>query len=247
MNGPQLADWRARKAPLTLSPAEFNRFTHELYAAAEADGLDGRLDIRLKGSSARFWSNPTKSMPRNAAQAAEIYEAENNQWPSKAWCRTVAKRFAQWLGPDRVGDKDAVPRYRPLNALPVLGISDDKSDIDLQISSDQAAQKASAVCAADEVSPCKAEPYGFFHKASSRKALPAITAVMKRWADTYGIDFTFAVFDNSGPDNYLSAFRPTDWIVAPPCGHTSLVNTAPNTPLDWQAPGLQACPLADAK
>ena len=246
MNGAQLANWRTRRAPLTLSPPEFNQFVQELYAAADADGLSGRLDIRLKGSSAGFWSNPMKAMPRNAEQAAEIFEAKTKQWPSKAWCQNVAKRFAQWLGPDRVGDKDAVPTYRPFNALSVLDISDDKSDVDVQISSDQAAEKIAAVCAADAVSPCKAEAYGFFRKTPTFKALPAITAMMDRWANAFTLDFTFAVFPSSGPDNYLSSFKTTDWVIAPPCRYTTLNNTAPKTPLDWQAPGLQACPLTNA-
>lgn len=245
MTAPQLANWRARKAPLTLSPTEFNEFTHELYAAAAADGLDGRLDIRLKGSSAGLWSNPMKAMPRNAEQAAEIYQAKEKKWPTKAWCQRVAKRFAEWLGPDRVGDKDAVPTYRPFNALSVLGVSDDKSDVDVQISSNQAAEKITAVCTADGITPCKAASYGFFRKTPTFKALPSIAALMNRWADTHQLDFTFAVFPGSGPDNYLSSFRPTDWIVSEPCTHTALNNTAPATPLDWQNPGLQSCPLAN--
>lgn len=243
MTGAQLANWRSRRAPLTLSPAEFNTFVHEFYAAAAADGLDGKLDIRLKGSSAGFWSNPMKAMPRDAEEAAELYQSKKKAWPSKAWCANVAKRFAQWLGPDRVGDKDAVPTYRPFNALFTLGILDDKSDVDVQVSSDQAAAKIDAVCAADNISPCQDKAYGFYRKTPTFKALPAMTAMMDRWAQAFALDFTYAVFPSRGPDNYLSSFRPTDWILSTPCTYLALNDTAPKTPLSWQAPGLQTCPL----
>lgn len=245
LNGTQLANWRARTAPLTLTPGQFNTFTHELFEAAAADGLDGRLDIRLKGSSAGFWSNPMKAMPADAEQAADLYFSKKKAWPDKAWCARVAKRFAEWLGPDRVGDEDAVPTYRPFNALHTLGILDDKSDVDVQISSDQAAAKITAVCTATGTSPCKSDTYGFFRKTPAAQALPAITAMLGRWEDVFKLDFTYAVFPGSGPDNYLSSFRATDWIIAPPCTHTTLTDTAPDTPLDWQNPGLQTCPLVD--
>lgn len=243
MSGAQLANWRSRRAPLTLSPAEFSTFVHELYAAAAADGLDGSLDLRLKGSSAGFWSNPMKAMPGDAEEAAELYQSKTKAWPTKAWCARVAKRFAQWLGPDRVGDKDAVPTYRPFNALFTLGILDEKSDVDVQLSSNQAAAKIDAVCAADGISPCQDKAYGFYRKTPTFKALPAITAVMDRWAEAFQLDFTYAVFPSGGPDNFLSSFRPTDWVLSTPCTYLSLNNTAPRTPLDWQAPGLQTCPL----
>lgn len=57
-------DWADRTAPLGQTPAQFREFTRTLFAALHADGLDpAAVDVRLQGSSARFFSGAHKSLP----------------------------------------------------------------------------------------------------------------------------------------------------------------------------------------
>ena len=60
----QVVDWADRTAPLGQTPAQFREFTRTLFAALHADGLDpAAVDVRLQGSSARFFSGAHKSLP----------------------------------------------------------------------------------------------------------------------------------------------------------------------------------------
>ena len=243
MTAAQIANWRSRQAPMSLSPAQYISFIREFYAAADADGLDGRLDIRLKGSAGGFWSNPTKAMPSNAAQAAAIYFNETDAWPTKAWCRQMAQKFAEWLGPDRVGKGSSVPAYRPFNSLYVMGISKDMSDIDVALSSAQAGEKITEQCTAQQVTACQSSSYGFFSRKPTAAALPNVTAMMARWSTAFGFDFTFSVFPAGGPNNYMAHYQPTDWAMQQPCTYPSLLNTAPDLPIGEQSRGPNSCPL----
>ena len=213
----QLANWRNRTAPLTMTAAEYGEFSKEIYAAMAADGLDGRVDVRMSGSGAKFWSNPTKAMPYDAETAAAVYTSYAGKWPSSRWCRVIAKRFAEWLGPKNVGNPSAVPRFRPFNSLRVMGITPEPSDVDLTIASDQLARNSAVKCIELALPYCQHPRYDFYNRLAVPAAMPRTEAVMKAWTDRKQIPFTFAGFDLAGPPNAISHYRATDWAVMTPC------------------------------
>jgi hypothetical protein len=209
----QVSDWRRRAAPLTMTPAEYRAFSRDLYHAAFEDGLTGRLDARMKGSGTTFFSSRFKSFPDNAAEAAEAYaKAHKGQWPKRGWCSEVADKLQRWIGdtPDRQH-----PKKRPFDSMFRLGIEDEPSDIDVQLSSDEAVAKTQAECVVLAVKACEREPYGFFDKKAAHEALPHLAAFEKLWSGRLHREVAIAVFPLSGPPNEESGFKMTDWVIGP--------------------------------
>jgi hypothetical protein len=60
----QVEAWAGRQAPLGMTPTEFRDFSNSLYDALAREGFNVEdLDLRLQGSSARFFSGEHKSLP----------------------------------------------------------------------------------------------------------------------------------------------------------------------------------------
>jgi hypothetical protein len=214
-----ITEWRARTSPFILSDSQWNEFVNDLYSALKRDGFDQPVDIRLNGSTARLFSNPTKDVPKTARDAITWYESEQNIELTQDDARDIITRYDQWLGPESKRQTTDIPRYRFVDLMHRLGLGD-RSDIDLQISSDTIARRVIEVAAQDGISPenTKRQPYGFYDKQLVAKALPNTTSIMQKWSDNPdpGIDFTFALFDSIGPLNSIAHFRNNDWLVGSP-------------------------------
>jgi len=112
--------WASREAPPGISRTEFREFSYSLYEAMSREGFGPKdLDVRLQGSSARFFSGEHKSLPTTA----EI--ATDNQ---------ALDRMRTWFG-----DDPNHPLRRPFDSMHLLGLEDEPSDYDIQLSSDSMA------------------------------------------------------------------------------------------------------------
>lgn len=121
----QVEAWANREAPLGMTPTEFREFSKSLYDALAREGLaPADLDLRLQGSSARFFSGEHKSLP---------LESELLDNPE------ALAQMDIWFGEDQNR-----PLRRPFDSMHRLGLEDEPSDYDIQISSDSMVEHAVA-------------------------------------------------------------------------------------------------------
>jgi hypothetical protein len=214
-----ITDWRERNSPFLLSNSQWDSFTKDLYSALNSDGFTAPHDIRLNGSAARLFSNPTKTVPSTARDAIVLYENETKTEVSQEKARDILINYDHWLGAESQRESDDIPRYRTVDLMAKLGIGD-RSDIDLQITSDTIARKVVEVAAQEGISSDKIKHpvYGFYNKELVAESLPNTSEAMKKWSSKadIGIDFTFALFDGIGPLNSIAHFRNSDWMVGMP-------------------------------
>jgi len=214
-----ITDWRQRNSPFLLSNSQWDSFTHDLYSALNSDGFTAPHDIRLNGSTARLFSSPTKPIPSTARDAIVLYENETKTEISQEKAKDILINYDRWLGAESQRESDDIPRYRTVDLMANLGIGD-RSDIDLQITSDTIAKKVAEVAAREGISSdkIKHKTFGFYDKKLVAESLPNTSAVMKKWSSDadIGIDFTFVLFDGVGPMNSIAHFRNSDWMVGMP-------------------------------
>lgn len=214
-----LADMLARVRPLGMSARDFTWVVDELEYALERDGITD-ADVRLQGSSANLWSGWHKQMPFDREQVLEILSR-------------FAQSTAETLTIDRCLDvldqqwpaSRARPTRRPFDSLYRAQIEPQRSDYDIQISSDQMIEAIRRDVARRGVEVTKIqvenETYRFVEK---RYAVPALRYV-GAWADraTEMVErpVSWAVFPSAGPsrdesnERLSSHFKASDWIVIP--------------------------------
>lgn len=193
--------WSRREAPLGMTPRKYQEFKESLYAALEADGISpDEVDIRLQGSSARFFSGFHKRLATE--DDSEVQENETAQQGLRDWFDGDTER----------------PYRRPFDAHRRLGLTKKKSDFDIQISSDVMVRKCQErwdpkVFGGSFISP----RYEFVNKNCVRVAFPALFKWSNDQAGKVGRKVAPALFASSGPPDKSPAisshFRSTDWIV----------------------------------
>ncbi|MCG5442418.1 hypothetical protein NIE79_006668 [Micromonospora sp. NIE79] len=190
--------WADRSAPLGVTRAQFVQMTAELFDALREDGLDlSTVDIRLQGSSARFFSGPHKQMPT---------ESELVDNPE------VLARLQGW------SQGAPLPLRRPFDSMYRLGL-EEPSDYDFQISSDEMVERARLHGAATYPGLRVVNArYGFVTKKVARECFPHLFDWAERHARDLGRDVVPAIFPGSGPPDRTetgvsSHFQDSDWIV----------------------------------
>lgn len=215
-----IMNWRSRLSPLSLSNKQWSNFTRKLFNNLEKDGFGEIYDIRLNGSLARMFSNPTKPSLATAQEAIDWYEEEYDSKPSNQKCQDIADNFNKWLGPVEQRQNSDVPRWRFVDLFYNLGLASERSDIDIQISSDFLGDAITNACSENGINgqDCK-HRFGFYDREMTEKILPHTAKLMNKWTnkDGIGIDFTFVVFDSEGPQNSIAHFRDDDWLIGRPC------------------------------
>jgi hypothetical protein len=198
----QVEHWANREAPLGMTPTEFKEFSGSLFEALERDGLSAKdLDLRLQGSSARFFSGEHKSLP---------LESEVHDNPA------AQARMTSWLGDD--ADR---PLRRPFDSMHRLGLEDEPSDYDLQLSSDKMAEACRSRWEADgSEGDLVHRKYGFINKKIFEKTFPGLFDWAEEWTERTGRPVVPALFSGSGPPDTSAAgvsshFRESDWRIHP--------------------------------
>jgi hypothetical protein len=207
-----------------MSEDQYLAFKSTLRDAIKSDGIDP-ADIRLKGSSAHFFSGHHKKMPfgyysiEREVVFKEFWKEKGHRPTGAELDQIVAKFEAQW--PNTLVQR---PRRRPFDVMYCVGVSDNKSDYDVQISSHEVWRRACEMISESGVPPTAAlvehETYAFIDKQLFHDACPAIDAWRLLQSKTLGREVTVAAFPAQGPNDHSdtigelsSHFRDSDWIV----------------------------------
>ncbi|MHC9292580.1 putative adhesin [Mycobacterium sp. LTG2003] len=181
-----------------MTPAEFREFRSELYDALAREGFTADdLDIRLQGSSARFFSGEHKALPLDA----DIHDNPDAQWRMNAW----------------FGENENRPLRRPFDSMHRLGLDEEPSDYDIQISSDSMVDACRQRWEADGPTGSLVHPkYGFVDKQVFKALFPALWEWATDWTERTGRPVVPALFPGSGPPDTSSVgvtshFRESDW------------------------------------
>lgn len=198
----QVEHWSNREAPLGMTPTEFRDFSSSLYDALAREGFTREdLDLRLQGSSARFFSGEHKSLPLGE-------DLQDNP--------DARARMDTWLGDD--ADR---PLRRPFDSMHRLGLDDEPSDYDLQISSDAMVDACRQRWEADgSQGSLTNRKYGFVVKELFNDMFPALWEWVDEWTERTGRPVAPALFPSSGPPDtsaggVSSHFRESDWQIRP--------------------------------
>lgn len=213
---PELTDCFKQQCPLGMTPPQFTDFKTSLQTALARDGLTD-CDVRLKGSSAVFYSGWHKLMPYHAEVLFKTFEASRKR-PPKSWELNNHQNAV-----DSVWSEFLRPLRRPFDSMHRIGIDLYPSDYDVQVSSDQLAArvKARAASLPGGVPDLISDNGGFFKTDIVEFVCPELTI---QWAPKQGgrlrRQVAVRAFPAVGPPNqtakigHLSShFRPTDWIL----------------------------------
>ncbi|MCG8919554.1 hypothetical protein L6E12_27650 [Actinokineospora sp. PR83] len=199
----QVEAWMAREAPLGMDAATYRQWRVSLLEALHRDGVDpSRVDVRMRGSGADFFSGVHKELPTEA-DLADHPEA--------------LSRLRDWFG-----DDPERPRGRPFDAMHRLGL-EEPSDFDINVSSAQMFERARANWDPDAYPGELAKDHGYLNKALVRDEYPHLRQWAEQWTARSGREMSYAVFGGDGPadmthQGFHVHFQETDWIVARPGG-----------------------------
>lgn len=212
-----------KEYPLGMSAQQYDCFRNELYDAIKADGLE-EADVRLKGSSASFYSGHHKKMPFTNGQVDRqqlfvYFRDEHKQVPSATMLDVITDAIdSQW--------PSTLPRptRRPFDAMHRLSLCPEPSDYDVQISCDTIMARAEQFILERGLEPKEAlvknPTYAFINKELVHRCCPRVEEWRILQSHFLGRPVTVAAFPRRGPDDHSSEvgevsshFRDTDWIV----------------------------------
>ncbi|WP_396912353.1 hypothetical protein [Mycolicibacterium sp.] len=189
---------------LGTTPAVFREFNRSLSEALAREGINhGDVDIRLQGSSARFFSGEHKSLP--SVSSTEIRDNPD----------ALARMNVSF------GDDANRPLRRPFDSMYRLGLDPEPSDYDIQISSDA---MVDACRERWEASGSQGDmvnsKYGFIRKVIFGDMFPTLWEWADRWTAQTGRPVAPALYPTAGPPDtsaggVSSHFRASDWRISP--------------------------------
>jgi hypothetical protein len=217
-------DCRARRRPLGLSERQYSSLVRTLREVLVADDLDPEsCDVRLKGSSANFFSSPHKPMVCTKDQIVDEFRRLRSRLPEEWEIEEVHDRLvSKWLRDGKF------PGQRPFDAMHKLGIDRDASDYDLQISCDEIVARCEELVLQLGQDPTNARilhaSYNFVRKDLVEVAAKNLYLWTLRLSDSFGRGLSVAVFPSGGPPDVTetvdppelsSHFRQSDWLMWP--------------------------------
>jgi hypothetical protein len=181
-----------------MTPTEFKVFSSSLYEALAREGVTPEdLDLRLQGSSARFFSGEHKSLP----PYSDFHDNPDAQ-----------ARMDTWFG-----DDENRPLRRPFDSMYRLGLDPEPSDYDIQISSDAMVDACRQRWEANGAhGDLFHREYGFVSKRVFKDMFPTLWEWAREWSARTGRPVAPALFPSSGPpdtssEKISSHFRESDW------------------------------------
>jgi hypothetical protein len=208
------AAMRSKQRPLGTSEVSYEYFRTSLADALVKSGVTlAECDVRIQGTAATFYS-VHKKIPYTDEEIYDLYVALQEREPRRFEIEAVLKQLER-LWPDQ----STREQRRMFDLLYHLEIDLQRSDIDIQISSDELAAAAvervesnvgSMAARARVVSP----KYGF----RQRHVISAIAPLLDFWAAEQTAilrrTVTLAVFESSGPTSPISRHSATDWVLS---------------------------------
>lgn len=217
-----MLDW---EHPLGMSKETYAGFVGSLFFALKSEGIDV-ADVRIQGSSVNFFSGLHKCMPYSREEVYALY--------TKSRTAVELKKHGVSKGElDRIQsvvqiewpDKGERPKRWMFDLLYTLGITPDKSDYDVQISSDQMYSRLDEYFELLELRPGEMEVDDPAYKCVDSKYVIVAFRQLDLWteqaSDLLGRDVELAVFRSAGPPvtsgraGMSSRFSSTDWVLQP--------------------------------
>jgi hypothetical protein len=217
-----IADWRARRAPLGMRPATYRELCSTFFVAAAKDGYrEQDIDIRLKGSASVIYSGRHKELPTEMSQwRAEFSKARHNHRnPSLAEETAIGESF------QRLYFHQPLPFRRPFDSMFYLKVDAERSDYDIQLSSEMIERNCLASPIRDPRDDLAIydQKYGFIYDCIAIGVLNEIFLWSHRWTSKLGRSVNVKAFGKNGPPNKTadigdlsSHLRSEDWIIRVP-------------------------------
>jgi len=212
----QLVLMMHHRVPLGMNATTFNGFRRGLAEAARRDAIDD-LDVRLQGSSSKFFSGAHKSMVYAREDIVGTFLQQRERLPE-----TYELDQIEQMIKDIWPDETRRPVRRFFDAYHALGISAEHSDYDVQISSATLARRArdslSDLGLSSEFD-MRDPHYRYIHKGIAFKIAPNLHMWSALQEDILRRRVTIVVFPAEGPDELTdepllsSHHRPTDWVI----------------------------------
>lgn len=205
--------WDRHESPLGVEAADYREVCRGLFEALEADGITD-ADVRIQGSSVRFFSSALKPMLYSRVALVSEFVNQFKRFPTAHEAARMMDRLGRhWLSPG--------PRDRPFDALFVIGAAAEKSDIDFQVSSEDVRRRLESAAAALGVPLSSMKelkvPYNFFRKEFTDSAFIHTNLWRIRSIELLQRPVSVAMFDAGGPPiatgPVSSHFRDDDWKV----------------------------------
>jgi hypothetical protein len=213
-----LADWRARRSPLGMSPAVYREFCEALFQAASLDGLSA-IDVRLKGSAAVIYSGRHKQLPATWTEVVAEFNRVRGRPPTSTEENDLRQSY------DKLWSLQSWPRRRPYDSMHKLNLDTHPSDYDIQVSSDDIENRCKAILRLGLLPPrpLNHPQYGFLDDKLVALAAPQIAHWANSWTRKLNRTVAVKAFGGAGPQNQTSTigelsahFRAQDWILKPP-------------------------------
>ncbi|MGX1773773.1 hypothetical protein ACWIGW_16805 [Nocardia brasiliensis] len=207
----------AQTVPLGMTPDDYQKFIDDLVKAAALDGIT-QIDVRLKGSSGRFFSGRHKQMTYDRNLIGRYIRQVRGDFALAFELDGIMELLASvWADPENR------PHERPFDAYWRLGISGQPSDYDIQVCSNTIAERARGRLAEfgltseyDDKDPT----YGYIDHKLVERAAPRLLFWSRRETERLRRPVTIAAFPSEGPQrltgeqaalsNHLCS---EDWIV----------------------------------
>ncbi len=208
----QVRDMLERRAPLGISPEQWATCVEDLHKALGEEDISD-ADVRLKGSAAQFCSyNPSKSFPQTEGDVRSAITDHHQDLPEDQRERRADDAVAVYRGAGFATD-DGKPAAPFFDSMHKLGVADDPSDYDLQVASDQLAERFRQAEAANPEIGWRSGHGGHYKHRLLEQVAPALYDWSDRWQDKLGREVTIATFDSRGP---AAGLRDSDWKLTEP-------------------------------
>lgn len=211
-----LANMKRHSCPLGMADEDYLVFCRTLSVALQRDSVS-KLQIRLQGSSARFFSGYHKEMPWSRGEIIELFRTGRGKVPTTAQDVDSIEQMIASVWPHT----NPRPIRRPFDSMFRLGIDRYPSDYDIQISSDEVLTKAKAhlykIGADINDDTLFHEKYRFVRKDLIEAVCPRLTRWALRQSTRLKRGVTIAAFPSDGPpktnDKLSAHHQASDWLI----------------------------------
>jgi hypothetical protein len=202
LSNQDLQDCHYQQRPLGMTPDQFDDFKRSLKQALIDDELDyRRCDIRLKGSSASFYSGWHKLMPYHREVLRDAFNSTHKQQATPTDLTSIEAEIMQ-----RWPNKYLRPVRRPFDSMARTGISPNLrgylSDYDVQVSSAEIEKRVTDEAGKLNMPVILKPEYGFFNEEIVEEFCPHLAEVWPaEQRRKLGRNVAVKTFSDRGPSN----------------------------------------------
>lgn len=208
---------RSGQYPLGMDSQKYAEFVTTLWCALRDEGALN-AEVRLQGSSAKFFSGSHKPMLWSRDELED--EFNKNGSGAKPASSYLLSRFEEQLS-TQWPNSTKRPKARPFDVMHRLGVHEYPSDYDVQISSDELFNKVRVQIRDRRITPdqfrVQSATYAYVNKEYASR-LAYLSVWQGEVSSIVGRPVTVALFDQSGPPKVSeeegqisSHHKPDDW------------------------------------